>query len=42
MENYFLKKEQRIYNGERIVSSVNGVVKTGQPHAKKNETRTVL
>ena len=31
-------KEPRIYNGERIVSSVNDVGKTGQPY-QKNETR---
>ena len=28
-------KEPRIYNGERIVSSVNGVENTGQPNAKE-------
>ena len=33
-----MKKEPRIYNGGRIVSSVNDVGKTGQPH-QKNETR---
>ena len=31
-------KEPRIYNVERIVSSVNDVGKTGQLH-QKNETR---
>ena len=30
-----MTKEQRTYNGERIVSSVNGVGKTGQSHAKE-------
>ena len=30
--------ENILYNGERIVSSINGVGKTEQPHAK-NETR---
>ena len=32
-----LTKEPRIYDGERIVSSVNGVGKTGQ-QMQKNET----
>ena len=31
----FTTKEQRTYNGERIISSINGVGKTRQPHAKK-------
>ena len=35
MVNQFMTKEPRIYNGERIVSSINGVKKTGQPHAKE-------
>jgi len=30
-----MTKEPRIYNGERKVSSVSGVGKTGQPHAKE-------
>ena len=29
----FTTKEPRIYNGEKIVSSINGVKKIGQPHA---------
>ena len=29
-----MTKEQRTYSRERIASSINGVVKTGQPHAK--------
>ena len=33
--NYFTTKESRIYNRERRVSSINGVGKTGQPHAKE-------
>ena len=28
-------KVGRIYNGERTVSLINGVGKTGQPHAKE-------
>ena len=34
MENYFITREQRAYNGERIVSSINGAGKTEQPHEK--------
>ena len=30
-----MTKEPRIYNGKRTVSSINGVAKTGQPHAKE-------
>ena len=30
-----MTKEQRIYNGERIVSSINGICITGQAHAKE-------
>lgn len=37
MSYYFMTKEPRIYNLERIVSSINGVGETGQPHLK-NET----
>ena len=37
MVNKFTTKETRIYNGERIVSSINGVGKTGQPHGKKEK-----
>ena len=29
------ENEQRTFNGERIVSSINGVGKTGQPQAKE-------
>ena len=29
------KKEARIYNGEKIVSSINGAGKTGQLHVKE-------
>ena len=31
----FTTKEPRIYNGERTVSSINGVGKTGQLHIKE-------
>ena len=30
-----MTKEARIYNGEEIVSTINGVGKTGQLHANK-------
>ena len=30
--------EPGLYNGEKIVSSINGVGKTGYPHAKQDET----
>ena len=40
MVNYFMTKEARICNGEKIVSSINGAGKTGQLHVKKNEIRT--
>jgi hypothetical protein len=30
-----MTKEVRRYNGEKTVSSINGVGKTGQPHAKE-------
>ena len=30
-----MTKELRIYNGERIISSINGVGKIGQPNAKE-------
>ena len=30
-----MTKEPRIYNGERAVSSINGVGKTEYPHTKK-------
>ena len=35
MVNYFTMKEPRTYNWERIVSSINGIGKTGQSHAKE-------
>ena len=35
MVNYYLTKEPRIFNRERIVFSVNGVRKTSKPHAEK-------
>ena len=30
-----MKKEGRIYNGKKTASSINGVGKTGQLHAKE-------
>ena len=33
-----MTKEPRIYSVERTVSSINGIGKIGQPHAKKKET----
>ena len=30
-----MTKEPRTYNGEMTVSSINGVEKTGYPHAKE-------
>ena len=38
MANCFLAKEPIIYCGERWISSINGVGKTGYPHAKQDET----
>ena len=32
-----MTKEPRIYNGERIVPSIDGVGKTGQPQAKERK-----
>ena len=37
----FLTKEERIYNGAKTASSINGAGKTGQLHVK-NEIRTLL
>jgi len=34
MGNKFIAKELRIYNGERTVSSINGIGKIGQSHEK--------
>ena len=34
MDNLFMTKEHRTYNGERIVSSTNGTGKTGQSYEK--------
>ena len=33
--NSFMIKEERIYNGESTVSSINGAGETGQPHTKE-------
>jgi len=30
-----MPEEARIYSGERTVSSINGIRKIGQPHAKE-------
>jgi len=30
-----MTKEARIYNGEKIVPSISGAGKTGQPHVKE-------
>jgi len=30
-----MTKEPRTYNGEKTVSSINGIGKIGQPHAKE-------
>ena len=35
MVNSSMTKEERIYNGEKTVFSINGARKTGQLHAKK-------
>ena len=37
-----MTKEARTYNGERTVSSINGVGKTGQPHAKNENGALIL
>ena len=34
-KSFCIVKETRIYNGEKIVSSINGAGKTGQLHVKK-------
>ena len=35
MDNLFLTKEARIYNGAKTVSLISGAGKTGQLHAKE-------
>lgn len=35
MVNLYLTKEERQYNGAKIVSSTNGAKTTGHPHAKQ-------
>ena len=35
MDNLFLTKGARIYNGVKIASSINGAGKTGQRHVKE-------
>ena len=34
-----MTKEQRQYNGPKIVPSTNGAVASGHPHAKKKEKK---
>ena len=34
VEQFTTAQEPRIYNGERIVSSISGIGQTGQPHVK--------
>ena len=41
MDTLSLTKEVKIYKGEKTVFSMSGAEKTGQPLAKKNETRTL-
>ena len=40
--NNILTKEPRIHNGERTVSSINGIGKIGQPHSKEQNWTTFL
>jgi len=35
MDTLSLTKEARIYNGEKIVPSISGAGKTGQPYVKE-------
>ena len=35
MVNYSMRKEGRIYNGEKKVSSISGAGKTGQLHVEE-------
>lgn len=35
MNSWFTTQEPRVYNGEKTVSPINGVRKTGQPQAKE-------
>ena len=37
-----MTKELRIYNGERIISLINDIEKTGQPHAKEKNWTPIL
>ena len=41
MDTLSLTKKARIYKGEETISLTSGAGKTGQPHIKKNETRTL-
>ena len=35
-----MTKEARLYNGEKIISSIHGAGKTGQVHVRKRERET--
>ena len=35
MGTLFLTKEAKLYNEEKIISSINGAVKTGQPYVEE-------
>ena len=35
MDNLFLAKEARVYNGAKTVASIKGAGKTGQLHVKE-------
>ena len=37
-----MTKERRIYHGERIVSTINGVRKTGQSYVKEKNWTIIL
>ena len=34
-----MEREAKIYNGEKLISSIRGPGKTGQLHVKKNEIK---
>ena len=42
MGTLVLTKKVRIYNGAKIVSSISGAGKTGQPHVKKMKLEPFL
>ena len=41
MDTFSSTKEAKIYNGKKTTSLKSGAGKTGQPLAKKNETKTL-